>query len=464
MDPHIQRAVESVLSRSRLKLDHPGDLNLHPFYADPTNFISHTAESVQSYNRLRVTANNLQLNSQSNFTVSTSSLVSSLWLHVTLQGATNNGFKLPADGWLYNAVSSIELSFSNSIISNLVITGTALRDYLLLSCKNRWDREQLLKLGGEGGSGAVVHSASIPIGHILSNASFQAGNYPMDFSVFNGPLSLQVNWQPGYRFTVFDGAGAYAPPTQWISCEITGSTIDLIDSSFAVKTAMQIDPTKIYTMPGRYLNSITYNVTTLSPLVETTINLQSAPAGMISAIILNIRPQAGLADGGATSSDWFGIAAGTALIHGESVPLNSLSLQFGGQYLVNCRSNREIRAMLTAAFEGDDLSYDIRSTAGTANLNVGEKALHAGVICIPLGYRCRQILSGTQSENLPGYSGASLQLTFSVQQQTSSVNASVFASANDAKVIQPNIPYQVSVTYIIEALVQVSQGTTDLQL
>lgn len=468
----IDQAVASVLSRSKLKLAHPGASQLHEFYAAPSNCTSHLAESVQNYHRVRIAANNLNLNSQTTFTISTSSLVSSLWLHVTLAGTT--GFKLPHDGWLFDAINTIEITFSNSLLQNMVLPGSALRDYMLLTCKNRWDREALLKLAGEGSFNTVA-SASMPIGHLLASAAYQAGTFPIDFSVLNGPVLIQFNWNPGYKFTV-KAQLAFAAPTTWATCQITGMTTDLVDSSFAVKSAMAQNPMLIYSSPAKYLNSIPYNLSNVNVGALQTINLQSAPAGMLSAIILNIRPAGGAADGGGPpstqSSDWFGISTGTALIHSESVQLSTLTLTYGGQNIVDCRSAAEIKAMYTAAFCGDDLSYDVRScrNVGRAANNVaaddlvGEQVYHTNCVVIPFGYDNRGIFSQKLTENLPGYAGASMQLSFTVAQGTISTNAAPYTVAADPNQLQNGLPYVVQVTYVIEGLFEVSQGTVDLQL
>lgn len=465
MSGQIDQAVASVLSRSKLKLSHPGASQLHEFYAAPSNCTSHLAESVQNYHRVRIAANNLNLNSQTTFTISTSSLVSSLWLHVTLAAGT--GFKIPHDGWLFDAINTIEITFSNSLLQNMVLPGSALRDYMLLTCKDRWDREDMLKLAGVGAYNTVA-SASMPIGHLLANAAYQTGTFPIDFSVLNGPVLIQFNWNPAYKFVV-KGSNPFVPPTAWATCQITGMTTDLVDSSFAVKSAMAQNPMLIYSTPCKYLNSIPYNLSNVNVGALQTINLQSAPAGMLSAIILNIRPAGNTDDTGGpptvTSSDWFGIADGTALIHSESVQLSTLTLTYGGQNIVDCRSAAEIRAMYTAAFCGDDLSYDVRSCrqAGTDN-TFGQQVYHTNCVVIPFGYDNRGIFSQKLVENLPGYAGASMQLSFTVAQGTISANATPYTDAADPNVIQNGLPYVVQVTYVIEGLFEVSQGTVDLQL
>lgn len=466
MAAQIDTAVASILSRSKLKLSHPGASQLHEFYASPSNCTSLLAESVQNYHRVRIAANNLSLNSQTTFTISTSSLVSSLWLHCSV--TLGAGFKLPHNGWLFDSIASIEVTFSNSLLQNMVLPGSALRDYMLLSCKNRWDRESLLSTAGQCiYAAAGTASASMPIGHLLSSAAYQSGNFPIDFSVLNGPLLIQFNWNPGFRFTV-KAAGNFAPPTAWASCQVTGMTVDLVDSSFAVKSAMAQNPMLIYSTPAKYLNSINYNLTSVSPGVEQTINLQSAPAGMLSAMILNIRPTGGDADGAATSSDWTGIGsgatAGTALIHSESVQLSTLRLTYGGQNLVDCRSLREIQAMFASAFDGDSLEYNVISTAATGTNDYGEQVYHTNALVIPFGYDNRAIFSHKVVENLPGYAGASLQLSFTVAQGTVSKNGTPYKVEADGLVIQNNLPYTVQVTYVIESLVEISQGTVDLQL
>lgn len=460
MAGQIDQAVASVLSRSKLKLSHPGASQLHEFYAAPSNCTSHLAEAVTNYNRVRIAANNLSLNSQTTFTISTSSLVSSIWLHVTLASG-GTGYKTPHDGWLFDAINSIEWTYSNSLLQNVVIPGTALRDYMLVTCKNQDDREYLLKRAGVCVSG-VPSSASMPIGHMLASAAYQSGQFPIDFSVYNGPCILQINWNPAYKFLV-KGSTAFTLPTAWDSCQLTANTIDLVDSSFAVKSAMAQNPMLIYTTPAKYINSITYNLQNVAAGTEQTINLQSAPAGMLSAILLSIRPAGGAADGALTSSDWTGIAAGTAMIHGQSVDLSTLRLTYGGQNLVDCRSKDEVIAMLTAAFNGDDLSYDIRSCVNTGDNAEAAQVYHARPYLIPLCYDNRAVFSQKTIENVPGYAGASLQLAFTPTGPSVSLEATPFYDQLDARLLQ-TVGYIVQVTYIIDALVEVSQGTVDLQL
>lgn len=465
---HVSRAVANVLSSNRVRLSHPGASKLSELYCNPSEATSYLAETVQSYHRVRVTANNLNLGTQSNFTISTSSIVSSLWLHVGLAAST--GYKLPCDGWLYNAIHDVQITFSNSLLSNMVIPGSCLRDMMLISCLDKPRREMLLRLGGEGAYNTDV-LASIPIGHILANASFQSGNFPIDFSVLNGPVLLTFTWNPGYNFVV-KATGAFVPPTAWSSCYVTGMTTDLTDSAFAVKSAMAMDPQLQYVIPGRWSNTVVYNLPSVNPGVEQTINLQSGPAGQLSAILLSIRPAGTTADtnnGGppATSVDsygWFGISAGTQMVHGSSVRLSSLVLQYGGQRILDNRSYAEIIAMNMAAFEGDALTYDERySVQAGVNNTVGDLDVHSQLIVIPFGYNMRHILSEKHSETLPSYSGATLQLSFTVAAPSVSLNAAPFQDTSFFN-LQNAQPYVVSVSYLLEALVTVSQGTVDMQL
>jgi hypothetical protein len=312
--------------------------------------------------------------------------------------------------------------------------------------------------------------ASIPIGSVIMNAAFQSGVYPIDFASLSGPILIQINWNPAIRFVVKNDQ-ALALPAAWTSCYMTGMTIDLVDSAFAVRNAMANNPTLIYSLPGKYISSVNYNIPTLNVGTAYTLNLQSAPAGMLSAIILNVRPNGVVADtyaGGppvaGTSTGWFGIAAGTQMIHANSVKLSTLQLLYGGQSLVNCQSFQEILAMNTQAFDGDDLYFQEQYSIKTGDEFVGAKVMDSYLYVLPFGYNMRKILSGKHSENLSGYAGTSLQLSFTVAQSTQRNQAANYQSIRDDLVIQAAQPYVVTITYIIDALVEVSQGTVDMQI
>ena len=90
-------------------------------------------------------------------------------------------------------------------------------------------------------------------------------------------------------------------------------------------------------------------------------------------------------------------------------------------------------------------------------------------IVIPLMFDGEKCLRGHLIENLPSYSGATLQLTFTVDnqfQRREMLAATPFQSGNQVVVGSgaANSPWILEVGYIMASISEVSQGSIDLQL
>lgn len=464
----ISASVAEVLSRNSVRLASPSSSQLTELYSTPSNTTSHLAATVQSYGRVRIPANNLNLNSSSTFTVSTSSLVSSMWLHVSLPGAAT--YKMAGDGWLFDAIADCLISFSNSAMQQMIIPGDSLRDYLLISAKDKEHREMLLKQAGQGAVAGVAVKACIPIGFVCFNAGFQDANFPVDFSALGGPMQVQITWKSGNQFTVNGANGSnYVQPTAWGECYLTAQTTDIVNSAFAIRQALAMDNQLVYSIPGRHLIQYTYNLQNVTVANEQFVQLTSFPTGMLQAILLNIRPQSNAADAADTSSGWFGSTLGTQLIHGESMPLSTLRLDYGGMSLADCRSPQEIKAMYMQAFAGDDLSYNIVYSDRCDGLDaesttVDDLVRLTNVNVIPFAYNLRRCLSDHHDETLTNYGSASLSLRFTMAQPNVIREGAPFRTVADPHVVINGLSYVVSVTYILSAIVSVTSGTVDLIL
>jgi hypothetical protein len=236
-----------------------------------------------------------------------------------------------SEGWLFQAIHSVEITVSNSLISNMVVPGTSLREYMLACCCDEVERRNLLKTAGRI-TGSVAagqsHKASIPIGWLLGCGTGLKKDFPIDMSILNGPILVQINWNPSNTFAFYSSTGAAVPGTAtpliaaFSSLNLTASTTDLLDGAFGVRNALMANPGSTYVLPATYLNAIKYPFTGQGG-VSTTINLNSAPSGMLEALVLTIKPTSEILVSGLTA---------TTSIPG-SVGLSSLRLQYGGQDL-----------------------------------------------------------------------------------------------------------------------------------
>jgi hypothetical protein len=157
----------------------------------------------------------------------------------------------------------------------MVLSGKAMREYLLACCDNQTERNQLIKMAGETQLATTAGAkASIPIGWLLSNGQGSGRDYPLDFSVLNGPLQIQCNFNAGNTFTTTSAAAVPGTIAAFTDLYVTACTSDLLDGAFSVKRALNMDPNASYNLPAKYLNSTKYPVS-CTPGSEITINIRS---------------------------------------------------------------------------------------------------------------------------------------------------------------------------------------------
>lgn len=489
-DSGIDSAVSNVLSGSRLLLSHPGAAKFNQLYATPDASTTNLAETVNSRGRIRITANSKSVGGRSDFYLSSSSLVSDIILNFSVE--LTDASQMLGFGWGFDAINAVECTYANSLIQSLHINGSVMREYLLLTCKDKGARERLLRNAGNNAVGNVgVQWASIPLAFLNQNAGGNNSNYPLDFSVLNGPMTISIIWNNSNQILQSPTNGtAPLAITEFGQPYITAQTSDLQDGAFSVKRAMNLNPSLVYSIPAKYLNTISYTTPgNYNPGDSITFNLNSAPAGMCTGIILSVRPQA-----------WkSGNAIGGNYTHfGSSVDLSALRLIYGGQvlYQFNCY---EEGCTFDLMNYGDSLEYDepfsfisnspvapAPATGDLANTDAGivKRIMKSRVYHIPFCHNARKVFREHLTENLPSYSGATLQLEMTVsankiqhallQDPRRAVAGAVVSDTGLAITSYPfvpqdyalpaGIPYVVDLMYVIEGLLEVSNGTVDLQL
>ncbi|MEE8403649.1 MAG: hypothetical protein V3R93_07840 [Candidatus Hydrothermarchaeaceae archaeon] len=366
------------------------------------------------------------------------------------------------EGWGYDLIESIEVSYSNSNISNLIVTGQALRDWSLFQCKNKDERRDLLRGAGklEYTSRDVlkIFRATVPLSFLnWGGAGGIDGGFPLDARTLNGSIQFQIRFRElgaamGPLGSVYDPrnfvgdtgtfAGiTYRPgvttdfPNGFTDLEMTFRTYQLMDSAFSVAHALQANPGMVYSIPSKWINTYRYTVDLTNGIGEQQLN--SAPAGMIQMIMLSIRPILG-----AGLTDLTGLDYNYKVIQGDgttvsyrpahyfSLPLSTLRLQYSGQSIYDAHSRDQIDAFNKEIFH-DDLNTDVggwaenlslHSSDGTGAFALGqnspnEKGIrwHTPLHCIPLMHNGDHVMRHRHFENLPHYSGSTLSLRFTVE-------------------------------------------------
>jgi hypothetical protein len=288
-----------------------------------------------------------------------------------------------------------------------------------------------------------------------------------------------VNWRTALFGFVAGAAAIGVIPDAFSKLNLVCKTAQLQDASFSVKKAMMLDPQLVYSLPARYMTSVDYS--RAIPLdgdgfpTEVPINLASAPSGMLEGILVSIRPRTG-----AAKDQWVTpVAAGTTNIKGGSCTLETLRLEFGGQNLFRCDSYEEMQHYQRSTF-GDTLewcgNYYTQVVGPDVVVGTGTSALTHMVYFIPLVNDGDSVFRKHTNENLPSYGGSQLQLYIKpskFQRLKMGINAS---DANglggnakttfdpDGSYTNAGAEYQIWITYLVSGLLEISQGTVDLQL
>lgn len=460
MSDAISGAISDVLSTKRLKLVHPGAGKLTQMYATPEDVTSILAEVVSHRGQYRISSNNLALGAQSNFSMSTSAIIECPLLVFSIK-APDNGF-FSHEGWGFDCVESIEVTYANSLMQNVIIRGDILKEYAKLCCHDKDERNQMLKAAGSLSNVAGdTRSAAVPLSFLNFNTSGSKGSWPIDASVLAGPIQVCVNWfsQAKSSRIFVDSDVAVTPadlPTAVIAAEITCATLTIQRAAFGVKDAMMRDRELVYSIPSRYVSIVNESRTVLNAITdEIQINLNSVPAGMLEAILIYAAPF-----DKAAGDNW--VEGGTAKRkHGGSLRLQNARLEFGSQDILRYKNREEMLAFNRGGF-CDTLSYNEKIILpGQAPGAVTYTEVESDIIVLPLVHNGNGVFNGHINEHVPSYGGSQLQLTLQFTDQAGET-VTVGGPENGAAITSTSI--QIWIGYYISSVLEVAQGTIDLQL
>ncbi len=499
----------------------PSASRLSSFYPTPSESTNTIAQAVCNSGQLTIQANSKRFGQSSDFIVSSPNLmdVPHLDLSVTIpkytqeprvgmvnEEASNLYVGSYHAGWGFDAIDRMEVTFSNSNISNLQITGHAMREWSLLQCKDKTEREQLLDVAGRhqvlSRDKDIIMRASVPLSFLFwRSAGCVKTGFPIDGRALNGTIIFRIQFAnlnrfigphaskfnpskvPDYpsvleeQFNLIGGASPTYKPVQehggitdylssvtgFTDCNLTFRTYQLMDGAFSVSKALEANPGYVYSLPSLWMNTYSQEVN-LAANGSGKINLNSAPAGMIQAMILRIRPTnpqpnpAITEDGnnwGRQEDTWnsrlnyepdnltlqtLGPSVSEIVYRPYvpwSLPVTSLKLEYSGQAIFWARSKEELDQFYKNTF-----CDDLRTSVCGAPLHLsvvpnrfiqaeGEKNImvwqnqpdvssvkhETQSLIIPLMHDGNDIFRKRGFENLPHYSGSTLQLSFTVDKQ-----------------------------------------------
>lgn len=468
----IQESVRSQLMTDPVLLQNPRGVSLTDVYASPGNSTLSLAKMHVATGRARITPNNLNFSGTSSFYVSSSSLVNGwvLSAKMTLSDATN----MINPGWLFQCIRELQITFNNSQLQNMTITGKSLYDYALVSAKDKDARRAILENAGEFGSaaaGAVQVSGSIPLAFLIQSCAGVSG-FPLDMAVI-GNLTINVVWNPStYFITGVTNSAVASPPTGFDEVVLSYSSIDLVDKTYAVSSVMQQDPELSYVVPVKYISTSVYEAPNYTRGSEIIFQINSFPTGNCVAMLLNFYPLSWQSD---------------ALLNKymNSVDFTNVRLEFAGSVIFEADSLQEFRLHNLLKF-GDDLSYPIVYTAGglAAGSSPGQgdngvrhvRSRECNTFCIPLGDHMDKILRGNHGEVLTQYAGSTLQLRLTTKtayyeqvyknldSDSGGGDATRYYPQQQSQNILTSTNYQLNITFINEALLTTNRGVVKMVL
>jgi hypothetical protein len=268
---------------------------------------------------------------------------------------------------------------------------------------------------------------------------------------------------------------------------------------------MAMQPELVYSIPGIYLQSFTH-VETLTAGQLFTLQLNSAPQGMLIGLMVHIAPSSfGTSNDAPTNA---ALASSYEIPLGSSLRLSDLRLDYAGVSLYRCDTHQEMIARNRNAFN-DNLKFlkpfglDNRAAGITTVSGDGGKMirkLEDMVYFIPLVDDAYEVIRRRKICNVPSYGGSQLTLMFTpaanaVQYITGLVAvdgsdgaySGLPTAANGAgsdpiagtvavktSKLSPFCPrdlaqssaikFNIVVTYVLSSLLELTAGAIDLQL
>lgn len=426
-------------------LRHPGsevDNYLYPSRADS---VVSLAEVVNQPGAYRDSANSLQFGGVSGFSISSSKFIHGLQLTATLTLPANN--VISTAGWLFSLLDRIEIVFPNSTTSNITCSGEIFYNYLLSTCKDQNQREQLIRNAGMPAAAGSVAIASIPLWWVLGSANGLGSNYPIDMSTLRGPIQINLTWKSSAVIICRTGA---APTTisSFTSLTLTGVVTELEDSRLSIRPFLASGEYD-YVLHGKGLKTLYYPFT-FAQGAQQSINLSNSPNNPIDYIILSIRSEAEFSPNADGTSNYLG-----------SVQISQLQLNQGSTILFQANTQAEYLAHLRHAFNGDDMMYRYAWDSANSSAAAAQDLIETQLIIIPFNLYGKQVASGKLVENMRSYSNEALQLTFTTKarSQYDGSASPFYATAINPRGGSGSQAYTLHIGYVYSSMLDISMDS-----
>lgn len=400
----VDSALVGAMS-SKLAMHNPGGTLFSEWYPSPYNAEHHVAKALNKAGTIRISSNNLNLGATSNFTISASELVYGFALNCSITTPANS--VIAFEGWFFSLIDRVSITIANSNMSALTLSGLSMRELILAACDSKEKRDMVIKAAGSPTAAATVTRASIPIAWMinLGIGVGMGGQYPIDMATISGSIQVDITFNSSTTIVSRTGAAPEAVTT-FNQLYLSALSTQILEPQFAVRKAMESNPSLIYSIPGKYLSYTRYTQI-MTPGTASTLQIGSVPLGELQAIILTVKPVIELT-----------ATADGALIYPGSCRLSQLQLDYAGTTIYRADNWQEHLQNMREKFQGDDKTYSYVFCAGNTVSAAASDLIDTQVLIVPLCYDGKDVMTCQNTEYLPGYSGSTLSLTLTVMSTT----------------------------------------------
>lgn len=389
--------MAEYISSQRPDLNSPG-VDVDMVYYTPQDIQVSKTEMSCYVGRYNQSISSLNFGSTSQIVIPNQDMVYECYLHVKLPPTIANQV-LPR-GWLFDAIREVSFTFGQSNVSNLRLSGQSVRHLCLESCETKEKRSELLVLAGEsfnGDSAGINPEGTIIIPLPWSNTSGDHKKKPIDTSLLNNPITIQITFYDSNRIY----GGSATRPTSMAAGSVFLRQGEFSDRANSIKRSLMANPSMKYFYPFLHKTSPTpkYNIV----MDGTTINsveLKDFIESDLQAIIFSVH-NTGLQFGD-------GVNAPTPGVSAECLDVEVL---YNGQTLYSSpgASARLVNMNHTTGASGyDDVALN-QTTPWAAN------ALVSYVYIIPFSSLAPINFAGYYDNSLR-YSSQNMQLRFKCRQ------------------------------------------------
>ena len=442
--------VEQLLSTSRLLLNHPGQAQMgSDLYSNVHNSQIEMIRRQAYHGRYKASANSMTLGGSSTFYLQPGTIFNQIYiageLAVPLHGRM-------ASGWLLKAVDQLNIVVSgNSSIQNLQISGEAHFCAVMATCANSEKRDAIINASPYvSGAAAGSYWGAMPLVLPWSGPELR-GIFALDSSTLQSQIAITIRWKPAYMVVAGDTTNDISAglPNAFNDLYLRAVQVEMLDQQFALSNELASKPALTYSIPSLYYQSFEIQVDN-SIGTEWSVSLTSMPRGMLQAILVSFIP-----------NEWKGTSGTQSYLHNYGVDFDSMRMLYNGQELFRYEHREEGDLLQCLKEDGGDGEFHVLNK-NTAIAAATTQRVRQKIMIIPFCNEISQVLRERRHEHTKDYSGSSLQLYGTVA--TANRAATNYIDEGNAGIVNPSSDYTLTVTYVLNSLVEINQRSVSLEL